>query len=91
MPRRYLPPVKQRDVGYLKPERFKEHVTIAELGRIVGKDISWLRKLERRGTIPAAVRVKRGELEVRLWSPAQIEEIKAIFQNMKIGRPSSHA
>jgi hypothetical protein len=78
---------KMRDVGFLKPDRFKDYVTISELSRIVVKDISWLRRLERAGRIPQASRVSRGELEVRLWSPSQVDEIKEILSKMRVGRP----
>jgi hypothetical protein len=84
---RFLVPYKMRDVDFLKPARFKDYVTISELSRIVGKDITWLRRLEREGRIPTASRVTRGELEVRLWSPAQVDEIKHILSLMRVGRP----
>jgi hypothetical protein len=81
-------PLKMRDVNYIKPTRFKDYVTISELSKITEKDISWLRRLERAGRIPEASRVSQGELQVRLWSPSQVEEIKEILSRMKVGRPS---
>jgi hypothetical protein len=88
MPRKpYSPYYTMRDVKYLKPAGFKDFVTITELSRITLKDVSWLRRLERAGRIPEASRVTRGELEVRLWSPAQVDEIKVILSNIKTGRP----
>jgi hypothetical protein len=77
----------RRDLSYLKPRKFQNHVTIIELSRIVERDISRLRQLEREGRIPEAARIKRGTLEIRLWSPAQVEEIKEIIGNMRPGRP----
>lgn len=74
-------------MSFMKPERFKDYVTITELSRITLKDVSWLRRLERAGRIPTASRVKRGELDVRLWSPSQVDEIKVILSNIKTGRP----
>ena len=74
-----------------KPEKFQEHVTITELSRICNKEVSWLRHLEREERIPKAVRVKRGQLEIRLWSPEQVEEIKKILSEMRVGRPPSEA
>lgn len=77
-----------RDVSFFKPAQFQDYVTISELSRLVGKDISWLRRLERAERIPKASRVKRGELEIRLWSPLQVEEIREILSTLKMGRPS---
>jgi len=77
----------QRDLSYLKPKKFQKHVTITELARIVNRDVSRLRQLDREGRIPEAARITRGTLEIRLWSPAQVEEIKEIFSNMRPGRP----
>lgn len=91
MARKLTLSLKMRDVSFWKPERFKDYVTISELSRITNKDISWLRRLERAGRIPQASRVKRGELEIRLWSPAQVEEVKKILATLKPGRPSNEA
>lgn len=76
-----------RDVAYLKPDKFQDHVTITELANKVGRTVSWLRLLERDGRIPKAARVKRGQLQVRLWSPAQVEEIIDIISTHRPGRP----
>lgn len=78
----------ERDMSYLKPPKFRNHVTITELSRIVGRDISRLRQLEREGRIPEAARVERGTLQIRLWSPAQVEEIKDIISQLRPGRPA---
>jgi hypothetical protein len=78
----------QRDLSYLKPKKFRNHVTLIELSRIVNRDPSRIRQLEREERIPVPARITRGTLEIRLWSPAQVEEIKEIFENMKPGRPS---
>lgn len=76
-----------RDLEYIKPPQFQNHLTITELSVYVGKDPTWLKKLERAGRIPKAARVHLGELSVRLWSPAQVEEIIEILSRMKPGRP----
>lgn len=76
-----------RDITYFKPKRFKEYFTLAEMSREVGCDPSWLRKLERAGRIPEASRVQRGKLSIRLWSPAQRDEIVEIIGNHRVGRP----
>jgi hypothetical protein len=81
-----LPKIK-RDVSTLKPLKFQDHRTIGELAREVDRDVSWIRALEADGRIPKAIRVRRGRLQVRLWSPEQVEEIKEIFRNMRPGRP----
>jgi hypothetical protein len=76
-----------RDLSYLKPERFRDYLTVTELSRLLKKDYSWLLTLERAGRIPQAARVRQGRLMVRLWSPAQVEEIKEIMSKMRPGRP----
>lgn len=77
-----------RDVSYLKPKKFQTYLTLSELSREIGKDPSWLRALEKEGRIPKASRAKRGKLEVRLWSPDQVEEIRGIIAEHRVGRPS---
>lgn len=76
-----------RDVAYLKPLKFKTYLTLSELSKKVGRDPSWIRALERDGRIPKAARVKRGELQVRLWSPEQASEIETIIAQHRPGRP----
>lgn len=78
----------RRDVAYLKPPKFRNFLTLSEVAEAVGKDPSWIRLLEKEDRIPKARRVKRGERgEVRLWSPAQVDEIKTIIAQHKPGRP----
>jgi hypothetical protein len=79
--------LKTRDVTFLKPKGFEDWLTITELSVKVGKDISWLRKLERDKRIPKAKRVNHGELRVRLWSPVMVDEIQSILGTLKRGRP----
>ena len=76
-----------RDVNYLKPLKFRDYLTLSELSKLVERDPSWIRALERDGRIPKASRVKRGELQVRLWSPEQAEEIAEIISHHRPGRP----
>jgi hypothetical protein len=76
-----------RNTDYMKPTKFKDYLTITEMSKAVDRDISWLRKLERDGKIPKAARVKVGKLSVRLWSPAQRDEIEVIVNSMRRGRP----
>lgn len=78
---------KMKSLDYMKPERFSDYVTISELAVIVGYDISWIRKLERRKAIPRAQRFKG----VRLWSPEQVDEIKRFKSTQKPGRKKSGA
>ena len=78
---------KMRDVDFMKPSKFKNYFTITELAREVNRDTSWLKHLERHGRIPEAARVEVGELQVRLWSPTQVKEIKEILSKMRPGRP----
>jgi hypothetical protein len=77
----------KRNLQYFKPPKFKDHLTLAELCEKIGKDPSWIRVLEAEGRIPKAARVKRGKLEIRLWSPEQVEEIAAIIARHRPGRP----
>lgn len=77
-----------RDTGYFKPAKYKDFLTLAEMSRAVGCDPSWLRKLERAGRIPQAQRIQRGKLQIRLWSPAQRDEIIAIISEHRVGRPA---
>jgi hypothetical protein len=77
----------RRNLEYIKPPKFQDHLTITELSRHVGRDPSWLKRLERDGRIPTAARVEFGELNIRLWSPAQVSEIVEILSRMKVGRP----
>jgi hypothetical protein len=76
-----------RDLDYIKPPKFRDYLTLTELSRKVHKDPSWLKKLERGGRIPKASRVQMGEISVRLWSPAQVDEVEAILSTLKPGRP----
>jgi predicted DNA-binding transcriptional regulator AlpA len=76
-----------RSLEHIKPPKFQNHLTLTEVARLVGKDKSWIRTLEAEGRIPTAARVKLGQLQIRLWSPAQVEEIKQIFREMRVGRP----
>lgn len=78
-----------RDVSYLKPERFRNYFTIGELCEEVDKRPKWMKQLEKDGRIPKAMRVKRGKVELRLWSPAQVIEIKEILSTHRVGRPSN--
>jgi hypothetical protein len=89
IPNTYIKPggTMPRDITYFKPKRYKDYLTLAEMSREVGCDPSWLRKLERAGRIPEAQRVQRGTLAIRLWSPAQRDEIVEIIRNHRVGRP----
>jgi hypothetical protein len=81
---------RQRNLDYFKPKKFKNHLTLAELCEKIHKDPSWIRHLEKEGRIPEAIRVNRGQLKVRLWSPEQADEIAAIIAKHKPGRPPAH-
>lgn len=79
-----------RDLKFLKPKKFRNHMTIAEVARYVKRDPSRIRQLERQDRIPKAARVSCGSLEVRLWSPEQADEIKRIVNSLRPGRPSNN-
>jgi len=85
--KKYYTMKPRRDVTYLKPVKFQDYLTLAELAAFCARDPSWLRYLEKEGRIPEAQRVQRGQISVRLWSPAQADEIKAIIDTHHPGRP----
>lgn len=75
-------------VAHLKPARFSDYLTLGELAREVAKDPSWIRKLESQDRLPIPVRHKIGDMPaMRLYSPAQVLEVKAILKTLKRGRP----
>lgn len=76
---------KMKDVSSLKPERFQNHLTLTEVVRLVKRDPSWIKRLEREGRIPKAARF--GKLRTRLWSPDQVKEIQNVIANSRPGRP----
>lgn len=71
----------------IKPARYADYLTVGELAVAVDKTTTWLKRLERQGRIPKPARVKRGQLEFRLYSPSQVEEIREILSQMRPGRP----
>jgi hypothetical protein len=88
--------LSMRSVNHLKPPRFKNFFTLSELcdhleDEGYAHDSKWIRRLEARGRIPKAMRVVRGKVSIRLWSPGQVEEIKEIIAQHRPGRPKSHA
>lgn len=78
-----------RDLNYMKPRGREDFLTLSELCERVERDPSWIRLLEREGRIPRAARVKLGKVHVRLWSPAQADEIEEIISQHRPGRPSN--
>lgn len=78
-----------RNVDFWKPKDKKHFLTLSEMCELVERDPSWIRLLERQGRIPRAARVKRGRIEIRLWSPAQAQEIQDIIATHRPGRPSN--
>lgn len=81
----------RRDVNYMKPSRFRDYLTLGELCREVGRDSKWIRMLEKADRIPKPARVNVGSNSVRLYSPAQVAEIKSILSTMRPGRPRKDA
>lgn len=76
----------RRSPDYFKPKQFRHsHLTRKEVAVKLGVDPSWLYKMERAGKIPSPARVKRGRIEVRLYSPEQVEEIRVIKSKIKPG------
>jgi hypothetical protein len=58
---------------------------VLELARLIGRDPTRIRKLEREGKIPTAKRVQCGKLSVRLFSPMQVAEIQEIIPTLRPG------
>jgi len=79
--------MRQTGLEHLKPPRFKDYKTMSEVAAEIPVDGRWLRRLEAEDRIPRAQRVPMGKLEMRLWSPEQVEEIKRIIEGHKVGRP----
>lgn len=90
MPRRYNGRLR-RDPSYFKPEKYKHFKTRKEVAVLLGIDESWLTKGERNGLLPVPPRIKRGKLEIRLYSPEIIEEIRVIKSKQRMGRPPKNA
>ena len=76
-----------RDLSYLRPEGCDWHHTIGEVASTFGRDVTYIRKLEREGRIPQALRHQLGKLSIRLWSPEQVVLIENILAGMRPGRP----
>jgi hypothetical protein len=74
-------------LAHLKPKRFKDYKTMSEVAALIPVDTRWLRRLEAEDRIPRAQRVPMGKLQMRLWSPEQVEEIRKIIENHQVGRP----
>jgi len=71
----------------LKPEGFKDYLTMGELLAIVKRDRRRITKLESEGKIPSPIRVRVGRLSVRLYSQEEAATIVRYFENAKPGRP----
>jgi hypothetical protein len=74
-----------------KPKGLRDHLTINEVAKKVGRDTSRIRQLEKGGKIPAPIRVRVGRLRVRLYSEQEAAKIAEHFKNAKTGRPAQNA
>lgn len=63
-----------------KPSDKQDWMTVKELADYVCRDVSWIRRLDRRGQLPKAARFKVGRLSIRLYSPAQADQILSFFR-----------
>lgn len=79
--------LNRNPTSYFKPEKFRDYFSLSELSEHINMDSRWIRRLEADGRIPKATRVSWGKLKVRLWSPAQVEEILSIVAEHRPGRP----
>jgi hypothetical protein len=66
-----------------KPDKFREHLTPAEVAYKGRCHVTWLFQLEEQGRIPVAMRYKG----TRLWSPAQVKEIFSILSTLRTTQP----
>lgn len=80
--RRKLSLVVRRDVSFWKPKLYKHYLTLSELAVEVERDPSWIRELEKQGRIPRPARINRGTLKIRLYSPDEVEDIRAILEEI---------
>jgi hypothetical protein len=80
-------PKHDHRVKGFKPKGYDGWMTLGELSVVVNRDRDYLRRLERNDRLPIPKRIKRGKLQVRLYSPKQVEECKEILSKMKMGRP----
>jgi hypothetical protein len=76
-----------KHVDQWKPKGYEDWLTLGELSFEVDRHRDYLRRLERQERIPLPKRVTRGELEIRLYSPFMVKEIKEILSRMKPGKP----
>lgn len=74
-----------RNMDWMKPKGFEDYMTKTEVSIFLNTDARWLERLEAMGRIPKASRVQHGKLQYRLWSPDQVEEIRAILASHKPG------
>jgi hypothetical protein len=65
--------------GQFKVVGKENYLTRGEVADLVDRDRSRLRQLERQGRIPTPIKVKKGQLQVRLYSPAQVKVIVDYF------------
>jgi hypothetical protein len=84
----YPKPERYRKPYDFKPARYKHFLTTIEVARVVHRHPVYIRRLEAKDKLPRAMRVPRGKLSMRLWSPEQVEEIKEIFAKARPGNPT---
>lgn len=76
-----------KNVRRFKPDGYENWLTIKEVADACKRDVSWIRRLEARGDIPKARRVKVGKLKIRLWPEHELTEIKEVLESLHPGRP----
>lgn len=64
-----------------KPDELANHKTIQEVADIVKRSTDRIKQLEKKGVLPKPIRVKVGRLQVRLYSPSEVEKIEQHFKN----------
>lgn len=84
---------KVKNLNHFKPLKFRHYFTLAELcswleGHGEGRHKTSIIKLERDGKIPQASRAQCGQIDIRLWSPKQAQEILRLLKDeIRPGRP----
>lgn len=74
--------------GHLKPKGYEDWFTLSEVSFAVERGPKHIVQCEKAGTIPQAKRIPfdGGVAGIRLWSPAQVAEMRMIFAARRPGR-----
>lgn len=68
-----------------KPPGYEDYLLINELAQEVGRSRDRILQCEKANLIPAPIRLKRGSISYRMYSPELVAEIKEHFSTVKPG------